>query len=72
MGYYTYYDGIAYDKDFNQMDFENPSSNTLDIIKTLANFMHDEYSCDTIEELSDVPLKILLWRLTGKVLKDVQ
>ena len=58
MGYYTYYDGIAYDKDFKQIDFENPNSNTLDIIKTLANFMHDEYPCDTIEELSDVIIEI--------------
>lgn len=58
MGYYTYYDGKVYNKDFNQIDFEDPNSTTLDIIKTLANFMHDEYSCDTIEELSDVIIEI--------------
>ena len=58
MGYYTYYDGRVYNKDFNQIDFENPNSTTLDIIKTLATFMHEEYPCDTIEELSDVIIEI--------------
>ena len=40
------------------------------IIDQYEQYRHKAFEC--LEELSDVPLKILLWRLMGKVLKDVQ
>lgn len=58
MGYYTYYSGNAWDKDGNEMDFVNPTNECSLIIKTLATLMQNEYSCDTIEELSDAITEI--------------
>ena len=40
------------------------------IMDQYEQYRHKAFEC--LEELSDVPLKILLWRLMGKVLKDVQ
>ncbi len=40
------------------------------IMDQYEQYRHKAFEC--LEELTDVPLKILLWRLTGKVLKDVQ
>ena len=40
------------------------------IMDQYEQYRHKAFEC--LEELSNVPLKILLWRLMGKVLKDVQ
>ena len=39
------------------------------IMDEYEQYRHKAFEC--LEELIDVPLKILLWRLMGKVLKDV-
>ena len=78
--------GVSYQLYDDLEDAEaNPASSVDCLMRTtncsredVRRVIMDQYeqyrrkAFECLEELSDVPLKILLWRLTGKVLKDVQ
>ena len=78
--------GVSYQLHDDLEDAEaNPASSVDCLMRTTScsredarRVIMDQYeqyrrkAFECLDELTDVPLKILLWRLTGKVLKDVQ
>ena len=77
--------GVAYQLYDDLEDTESNPASSVDCLmrarscsrEDARRVIMDEYeqyrrkAFECLEELSDVPLKILLWRLMGKVLKDV-